>query len=196
MGRAARERNACALPPLLVLTDPLRTPDPLALAAELPTGAGLVYRAFGAADAPDMAARLARIARARRLVLLIGADAPLAQACGAHGVHLPERMVMQAPRLRARWPAMLISGAAHTAAALRRAAFADLDAALLSTVFPSRSPSAGRPIGPIRLARLTSTAGLPVYALGGVDRATLPRLRDAGVAGVALVGAAAALRLR
>ncbi len=196
LGRATRKRNACALPPLLVLTDPLRTPDPLALARRLPEGAGLVYRAFGAADAPRVAEALAAIARGRGLVLLVGADAGLAQACGADGVHLPERLVASAPRLRARWPGVLISGAAHGRLALRRAATSGLDAALVSAIFPSRSPSAGAPIGPVRLAALARAADLPVYALGGVDARTLPRLGATGVAGVAVVGAAAEPRRR
>ncbi len=196
LGRPARERNACALPPLLVLTDPSRTPDPLALAHRLPPGTGLVYRAFGAADALRTVAALAAVAKAGRLVLLVGADAALAQACGADGVHLPERLVASAPRLRARWPGVLISGAAHGGLALRRAAAAGLDAALFSAVFPSRSPSAGPPMGPIRLAALVRSAGLPVYALGGVDERTLPRLNSTGVVGAAVVGAAAGPRRR
>ncbi len=162
----------------------------MALANRLPRGAGLVYRAFGAACAPRVAEALAAVAKARGLVLLVGADPALAWACGADGVHLPERLVASAPRLRARWPGVLISGAAHSATALRRAAAAGLDAALLSAVFPSRSPSAGPPIGPVRLAALVRRASLPVYALGGVDARTLPRLRETGVVGVAVVGAA------
>ncbi len=53
--------------------------------------------------------------------------------------------------------------------------------------FPSRSPSAGRPLGPIRLARLVRQAASPVYALGGVDADTVRRLGDTGVVGVAAV---------
>jgi thiamine-phosphate pyrophosphorylase len=184
-------RNGRGLPPLLILTDPGRTPDPVALAERLPEGCGLVYRAFGAADAPEIARALATACRRRGLVFLIGADADLAAACGAAGVHLPERLAPLAPRLRARHPRWLLTGAAHGAPALRRAAAAGLDAALLSAVFPSRSPSAGPALGPQRFACLVRDARLPVYALGGVSAATVPRLRDAGAAGAAAVGAAA-----
>ena len=188
--RNRRERNGQSLPPLLILTDPRRTPDPLALAERLPEGTGLVYRAFGAADALAVARALAQIARRRRLVLLIGADAALAAACGAHGVHLPERWVRLAPRLRARRPAWLLTGAAHGAAGLACARAAGLDAALLSTAFPSRSPSAGTPLGSVRLAGLVQHARLPVYALGGVNALTVRRLSGTGAGGVAAVEAA------
>ena len=190
LARIARRRNACALPVLLILTDPARTPDPLGLAERLPSGAGLVYRAFGAPDALEVGRALAAVARRRGLMLLVGADAALASACGAHGVHLPERALATAPRLRARWPGGVFTGAAHGARALRLAAALGLDAALLSAVFPSPSPSAGAPLGPVRLGALVRAAGLPVYALGGVDGGTVGRLRTTGISGVAAVGAA------
>lgn len=164
----------------------------MALAERLPPGCGLVYRAFGAADAAEVARALAVVARRRGLVFLIGADAGVAAACGAAGVHLPERLVAAAPRLRARQPRWLLTGAAHGARALLRAERAGLDAALLSAVFPSPSPSAGPPLGPARFARLARNAGLPVYALGGVTAATSPRLRRTGAAGFAAIGAALA----
>jgi thiamine-phosphate pyrophosphorylase len=179
--RPARKR----LPPLFFVTDPSRTPDPVAVAAALPRGAGVIYRHFGAADAGRIAAGLARVARARGLVLLIGADARLAAKVGADGVHLPERELGRARRLRR--PNWILTGAAHSGRALALAGRAGLDAALLSPALPSRSPSAGRPLGPIRLARLVRGARLPVYALGGVNAGTAKRLRDTGISGLAAV---------
>src|SRR5690606_8570789 len=97
LGRAWAEANpqagsrARALPALLFLTDPERTPEPWTAAARLPPGAGVVLRAFGRADALETGRRLAETARTRGLRLLVGADAALAEALGADGVHLPER---------------------------------------------------------------------------------------------------------
>jgi len=159
----------------------------VAIAARLPRGTGVIYRSFGAPDAPKIAQALARIARQRGLVLLIGADEALAARCGAHGLHLPERMTAQAPRIRARRPGWLITTAAHSPRALARAAGAGCDAALFSTVFASRSASASRPIGPVRFAALARAAKLPVYALGGVNARTARRLLDSGGVGLACV---------
>lgn len=176
-----------ALPRLLFFTDPARTPDPAAIAATLPAGAGVVFRHFGAADAEAQARRLLAVARARRLVLLIGADAALAARIGAQGVHLPERMAGRAAALRRRgW---IVTVAAHSPAAVARAWLSGADAAVVSTVFPSNSPSAGAPIGPVRLARMARTARLPLYALGGLNDKTARRLKDAGLAGLAAVDA-------
>jgi thiamine-phosphate pyrophosphorylase len=153
--------------------------------ARLPPGTGVVYRSFGAPSAVAEGRRLAAIARRRHLVLLVGADARLARAVGAQGVHLPERSAHTAAALRRHRPDWIISVAAHGAAALTRARGAD--AAVLSVVFPSRSPSARRPIGPVRFAALVRHAGVPVYALGGVTTKNAPRLLGTGAVGIAAV---------
>jgi thiamine-phosphate pyrophosphorylase len=176
-----------ALPTLLFFTDPQRTPDPEAVARTLPAGAAIVFRAFGAADAEAQARRLLAIARARRLTLLIGADARLAARIGADGVHLPERLTHRARPLKTARPGWIVTAAAHSLSAARRALASGADAAVVSAVFASRSPSAGRPIGPVRMAALARQAGGPVYALGGVNNETARRLRNAGLVGLAAV---------
>lgn len=177
--RRARQRKP--LPALLYFTDPQRTHDPEAVAARLPKGSAIVYRAFGAADAPATALRLKAIARRRGLKLLIGADEVLAARIGADGVHLPERLASRAARIRARHPSWLITAAAHSP----RAARVPVDAVVISAIFPSRSPSAGSPLGPIRLAQMVRLARSPVYALGGINHTTAARLLATGVIGIA-----------
>lgn len=166
-----------------MFTDPDRTPDPVALARRLPRGTGLVYRAFGAPDRLETARALAAVARRRGLVLLVGADARLAARVGAAGVHLPERLAGRARRLRR--PGWLVTAAAHSPRAAR---VGGIDAFILSTVFPSASPSAGAPLGTLRFAARARTASAPAYALGGVDDALAGRLRLTGAAGLAGVG--------
>lgn len=114
----------------------------------------------------------------------MGADAKLARAVRADGVHLPERAVRGL-----RPPIGLVTAAAHGGRAIRHARLAGVDAVIVAAVFPSRSPSAGRPLGTMRLARLVRGAGLPVIALGGVNARTARRLTGTGVAGIAAVAA-------
>lgn len=171
------------LPGLLAFTDPARTPDVFALAASLKAGEALVYRGFGAPDARETAERLRRITRRNRALLLIGADAALATAVRADGVHLPERLAHRAGPLRRAHPGWLVTAAAHSPRAIRVAAHA----AVVSAIFPSRSPSAGPPLGVLRLAQLARGTVPPVYALGGVNDKTARRLLAAGVVGLAAV---------
>jgi thiamine-phosphate pyrophosphorylase len=190
LGRRAhiRKRGARkALPSLLFFTDPARTLDPEAIARRLPKGAAVVFRAFGAPDAAERGARLAAIARRRGLVLLIGADDALAASVGADGVHLPERLAHRARRLKAAHPGWIFTAAAHSASAARRALAAGADAVVVSAVFPSASPSAGPPMGAIRLAILVRRAGGAVYGLGGIDMKKARLLRDTGLIGLAAV---------
>jgi thiamine-phosphate pyrophosphorylase len=188
LGLKVRNGKAGArLTTVFFVTDPDRTPDPLLIARGLPRGAGVIFRGFGRPDAERTASALAGVCRRRGLLLLIGADVALAHRIGAGGVHLPERDIQKAPSIRSRHPGWVVTGAAHSPRALRRAKAAELDAALLSTAFPSRSPTAGRPLGPIRLAIAARGAGLPVIALGGVNARTVRRLIGTGVAGLAAV---------
>ena len=173
----------------MFFTDPARTPDPAAVMARLPRGAGVVYRAFGAPDAVAEGRRLVRIARRRGLTLLAGADPCLAASIGADGVHLPERAAAKARGLRRQRPGWIVSCAAHSPAAIVRARRAGVDAVFVSPVFESASPSAGRPLGTLRFARMIRGAGLPVYALGGVNAASARRLTRSGAAGLAAVEA-------
>ena len=178
------------LPSLLVFTDPDRTPDPEALAAALPPGSALVYRAFGAEDALDRARRLRHLTRRAGALLLIGADPRLADAVDADGMHLPQRLAHTLPRLLSRRPAWHVTAAAHSLAAGRRGLRLGADAVVVSTVFKSASPSAGEPMGAAAFRRLVRRLGGPVYALGGVDTQTIVELRGSNAVGVAVVGAA------
>lgn len=176
------------LPPLLFFTDPVRTPDPAAIAARLPRGAGVVYRAFGALDALERGRKLARVCRRRRLTLMVGADARLAVRLSADGLHLPERMAGRARMFRRRF---LVTTAAHSLPAALRARRAGAMAVIVSPVFPSASPSAGRPMGTLALAGLVRRVRAPVYALGGVTAANVKKLGMTRVAGLAAVEALA-----
>jgi thiamine monophosphate synthase len=92
------------------------------------------------------------------------------------------------------WPATprgLVGRSCHDAGELAAAATEGATYATLSPVFPSRSkPGYGPPLGLTRLRELCAGAGLPVYALGGVESAgRAAQCRGAGVAGVAVMGA-------
>ena len=186
LARQARALNRAAgapdIPSLYFFTDPARTPDPCAIAETLPRGAAIVFRHFGAENRETMAHALSRIARRRRLVLLIAADPKLAAKVRAHGVHWPEARAGK----RARG---LNTMAAHSPAALSRAAALGMDAAILSPIFPTRSTSGHASLGPIRGGQFARGTALPVIALGGLNAENAHTLRGHGFAGLAAVDA-------
>ena len=179
---------AGALPPLLLFTDPARTPRPWEVAARLPAGAAVVFRHFDSPDARTAARRLRDATKAEGVHLLIGLDADLAAEVGADGVHLPERALDRAEDLRGGRPDWLITGAVHGTDSIARAAH--VHAMVLSPVFPAGGPSASRPaLGAARFSELASAASRPVYALGGITAANAPSLLGSGACGLAGVDA-------
>lgn len=182
--RLNREAGAPNAPALYFLTDPSRTPDPVAIARRLPRGACVIYRHFGAANRARVARALLRVCRARGLMLLIAADPWLARRIGADGVHWPERRYRPT-----RASVGFTSVAAHTLRGVQRAS--DADACLLSPVFASASASAKRTLGLARAERLARASAAPAIALGGIGAHNAARLRGRGFSGLACVEALA-----
>ena len=176
------------LPPLLFFTDPTRTPRPWETAARLPAGAGVVFRPFGAADALETGQRLRAATKDAGARLLVGLDADLAERIEADGVHLPERALSAAYALSGRRPDWLLTGAAHSPEAIKRAR--DLDALVLSPVFPAGGASAGKAaLGVEGFQAMAALAPCPIYALGGISAGNVADLIGSGACGVAGVDA-------
>ena len=179
-----------ALPRAIAMTDVDRAPDPARLLRGLPGGGMLILRDRN----PDRLAEAARAwvpaaHRAGHKVLIAG-DARLALATGADGVHLAEAELRRRPHVN--WvrlkPGWIVTASAHGAGAVGVAAGAGADAALLSPVFPTESHPDAPALGALRFAALAGPTPIAVFALGGVTRAMLRRLRGAGCAGIAGIG--------
>lgn len=175
------------LPPLIALTDPVRTPDVAAFAQGLPDRCALIYRHFGRPERFAEAALLAGIAREKQLVLLIAADPALAEACDADGVHWPVRLSGQARKWQRSRAGRILTMSAHNRIELAIAEKTGADAALLSPVFATRSHDGSPPLGAIRASVLARSCALPVYALGGITADTARRLSGSGFSGIAAI---------
>jgi thiamine-phosphate pyrophosphorylase len=178
--RAQQAGRAPSAPVLLLLSDPVRAPGLATLAERAPPGAWIVARSWGAA--PDLAGVDPQIP------LLATVSPRLARTLALDGLHWPNRRLRLRRRSAVR--GLTETASAHSAREAIRAGRAGIATVLVSPVFPSRSPSAGRPLGPVRLAALVRTLraavpGLRVLALGGITARTARRLGGTGVSGVA-----------
>jgi len=187
------------LPALWLFTDPARLPDPLAAAARLPRGAGIVLRRYAPAEAARLAVLLAALARRRGLTLMISTEARLALRLGA-GLHLPEAGLRQPPLpfllARRAIPAPRrppLTAASHGRTSLARAAALGADFAFLSPVFATASHPGAPWLGPVRFGLMLRGHRRParIVALGGIDAATARRLAGLPLAGLAAIGALA-----
>ena len=180
------------LPPLILMSDQVRLPDPLPLAAKLPPGSAVMVRHRDARARHMLAERLAPLCRAHAIRLIVADDPALARDIDAFGLHLPEERAAAADAgtVRRQWSGML-SVAAHSPNVLRRAAAIGADAALVSPVFATPSHPEARAIGVMRFHAWCRGARLPIYALGGLNMANARRLVSPKIVGIAGVGSVA-----
>jgi len=100
------------------------------------------------------------------------------------GVHYTAAQLMS---LRERPRGILGAASCHDAAELERAMALELDFAVLGPVRPTASHPSARVLGWDGFARLARGASIPVYAIGGVQRADLETAWRAGAHGLAMI---------
>lgn len=180
-------------PPLLLITDRSQAAGDLADVVAAACAGGCRWVSLREKDLSEPE-QLALFARLRTMTAPFGArltlhgDPALASAAAADGVHLPDG----ANPARAR--ALLGAGALVGLSVHRLADAAMLDPAPLdyitaSPVFLTASkPGYGPALGIEGLRAFAAAAPLPVIALGGVAPETAGSCRQAGAAGLAVMG--------
>ena len=181
-------KESSRLSPLIFMTDPERVSNIFNAAQQMPPGAAIIYRHFGSAHKFVDAEALRQLTFERGQQLLIGDDPALAIEVGADGIHFRRDAKLEAPILwRQRCPDWLISMAGIKSGSYQ-GDLSVLDGLLISSIFPSQSPSAGEPIGVAELTKSIKDLPVPVFALGGVTNKTAPKLLGSGAAGIAGIG--------
>jgi thiamine-phosphate pyrophosphorylase len=169
------------LPAIWLMTDPRLGSDLPAIVAALPQGAGVIFRHYQL-PAPERRAlfdAVRRVCRGQRRILLLAGSPRQARAWGADGFHGREgRKLYRGQRH---------SAPAHHAVEIRAARRAGADWLLLSPVFATRSHPGAAVLGRVRFGLLRRGAGLPVYALGGMNAVRARGLKLFGIAGWAAI---------
>lgn len=156
------------IPRLWLMTDE-RLGDALWPAlARLPHGAGVVFRHYSLplAERKALFARIERIARRRRLILMVARPWRVSPLIGVHGARHRQANLRTAP--------------AHSRREALAAVRAGADALFVSPVFATRSHPDAPALGVVRLGLITRGLGVPLIALGGMNhrRARALALQD------------------
>ena len=183
-------KKRARLPRAFVMTDEQRLPDPTVILDNLSPDIAIIFRHYNHANRSGLAHNLIDRAHRCGVQVLIARDFRLASIARADGVHIPSYMLGTQriqKKIHAR-PNWLFTAAIHNAKELSYARKLDVHAALASPVYETTTHINRDYLGPIGLLRLTHTTKIPIFALGGLTRFSIPTLKNTGVAGFAGIG--------
>ena len=183
----ARARNP-HFPLTFYMTDDQRLLDPLPQISTLKQGSGVIFRHYRTKRRRDLGKIIKKFCLKRGLLFFVAKDLSLAQDLNADGLHVPEHMLDQDPMSVRLWGSKknkLITASAHTEKALLKCHRLKVDAVFVSPVFPTQSDSEKTALGVIQFQKIAFRKSIPVFALGGINKKSVMRLKNTRITGIA-----------
>ena len=158
---------------------------------KIPKKSAILLRAYKLKNRKKIAKQLLKFCRMKKIKLLIGSDIKLAKDINADGVHFPEYMIkkkkikwdiFKKTKIKKDW---IVTTAAHNIQTLKKAENFDIDAALLSPVFNSKSHPNTKSLGINKFSKILKKTNLPIYALGGINIKNIKSLLETDIIGYA-----------
>lgn len=181
---------------LYLITDRHQTagrPLPAVVAEALRGGVQIVQlreKDLPASQLFELAREMRDLTRRHGARLLINDRIDVALAVGAEGVHLGKAGLPVAQARRLVGPERLIGYSAHSIEEALQAQRDGADFITFGPVYATPSKAAyGAPLGCGLLAEAAGSLDIPVFALGGVKKSSIPELLDSGCHGIALISA-------
>lgn len=181
---------------LYLVTDPVlhRGRGVLATCAEaLEAGVRMIQLRDKSASTLEMyrtAAQLASLCRNHSAVFVVNDRLDVAQATGAHGVHLGQDDMPASVARKILGPEAVIGVSVRTEEEAETARMDGADYIAANLVFSTDTKKGlGEPLGLEMVSRLSSASRLPMVAIGGIKPENTPSVIRAGCVGVAVVTA-------
>lgn len=184
-------------PPVLLITDRRMAAGPLPDIVTAAFGGGCRWILVREKDLPagaltGLVSEIVALARPHNAVVSVSGAAAIAEKSGARGVHLPQAETGRAAISEARnrlGSDALIGVSSHSVEEAEAAVRDGADYVTFSPIFLTASkPGYGPALGLDGLAEAVARLPIPVLALAGIDTANAADCRDAGAAGLAIMG--------
>ncbi|MDG1438478.1 MAG: thiamine phosphate synthase [Emcibacteraceae bacterium] len=187
-----RESRFKGMPRLIFMTDQMAQPYPEDVIDRMPEGSMVILRDYDDEDRYDLAKALLYICKSKGIIFLVAGDLTLSLMVEADGIHLPEYMMGELPKIRKNHPDIIITTAAHSEEAVQNADMHDVYAVLLAPIFPTKSHpetfnDKSQVIGAGNLNEICKKCKSAIYALGGVNNETALTIMHSRIAGFAAI---------
>ena len=179
------------LPKVIIIFDDESFDRKKLLKLKIPKKSAFLLRSYETKKRKKIAKQLLKFCKMKKMKLLIGSDVKLAEDINAHGIHLPEYMIrnnkinwinIKNVKSKKKW---IITTAVHSMHSLKKVERLDIDAALLSPVFPSKSHPNSKNLGLNKFSKIVKKTKLPIYALGGINIKNIKSLMETDIIGYA-----------
>ena len=179
------------LPKVIIIFDDESFDKKKLLKLKIPKKSAFLLRSYETKKRKKIAKQLLNFCKMKKIKLLISSDIKLAEDINAHGIHFPEYMVkknkinwvgIKNVKSNKKW---IITTAVHNIQSLKKAEELDIDAALLSPVFPSKSHPNNKSLGLNKFSKIVKKTKLPIYALGGINIKNVKSLIETDIIGYA-----------
>jgi len=180
------------LPSIIYMTDEVRAPNPVPAIKKLHPGSAVIFRHYDFKSRFNLAIEVKRTCLKHNLLFIVARDFLLAQSLKADGLHLPEYLLLNPTLKSILWrntPKKLITASVHCKKSLRKCLTLQIDAALISPVFPTESHLNEPTLGTTRFQNLANSSSVPIYALGGVNNENAIQLINSPAIGLAGISA-------
>ena len=175
------------IPEIIFITDSAKF-DPIPTCRKLPKNSIVILRDYDLEPIKrlELAKTLKKICQRRKLLFLVGKTPELAIKVKANGMHLPEFMIGQLPKIRQNQPNWLVTAASHSHKSSYKAQKLGADAVLISPVYKTNSHPNTKPLG-IHKAKKLQATHIFNYALGGCKLRHLNQLKSVNFQGIACI---------
>ena len=185
------KNNIKKMPKIIIIFDDNVFDKKKFLNLKIPKNSAFLLRSYEVKERKKIAKDLLKFCKMKKLKLLIGSDIKLAKKINADGVHFPEYMIKNN---QVDWDFLkkikieknlFVTTAAHNIELLKKAECLDIDAALLSPVFKSKSHPGKKNLGINKFKKIMNGTNLPIYALGGINIKNIKSLVETDIIGYA-----------